>query len=74
MTTALLSAPPEPLPNGVVIPGSEFISVEEVADLFRVSRSTVTFWARTGTLPGAVRVGKFIRWPRSAIAKALGGD
>ncbi|MEM7534340.1 MAG: helix-turn-helix domain-containing protein [Chloroflexota bacterium] len=34
------------------------LTVQEVADILRVSRSTVWRWCRDGTLPSAVKVGR----------------
>ena len=43
-----------------------YLTVEEVAELVRVSRMTVYRWVRSGDLP-AVRVGRSFRVPEKAV-------
>ena len=43
-----------------------YLTVEEVAELVRVSRMTVYRWVRAGELP-AVRVGRSFRIPQDAL-------
>ena len=46
------------------------LTAAEIADLFRVSESTVYRWAREGDLP-SVTVGSTIRFPRDAVERKL---
>jgi excisionase family DNA binding protein len=43
-----------------------YLTVEEVAELVRVSRMTVYRWVRSGDLP-AVRVGRSFRIPQDSL-------
>lgn len=51
----------------------EFYSSQQLADRLCVSLATVHRWAREGTFPGAIRVGRLIRWKRPAVEQVLTG-
>ncbi|MBI2237730.1 MAG: helix-turn-helix domain-containing protein [Actinobacteria bacterium] len=51
---------------------ARFVTVNEVADLLRVSRMTVYRLIRQGDLP-AVRVGRGYRLPEEAVHRYLNG-
>lgn len=48
------------------------LTVEEAAALLRVGRSTAYEAVRRGQIAGAIRIGRTIRIPRSALAELLG--
>jgi excisionase family DNA binding protein len=57
-----------PLTWEVRVPADDVLLTEaEVADLLRVSQRTVRRWRNEGTGPPALRVGRRIRYRRSAV-------
>jgi excisionase family DNA binding protein len=48
----------------------EFLTVDEVADLARVSAKTVRRWEKTGRLP-SVRIGAVLRFRRVDVDRLL---
>jgi excisionase family DNA binding protein len=65
-----MSTPTEVQP--APLPGS-MVTADELAKLLRVEASTVYWWKRQGLLPGAVRIGRTIRWPREAVDNLVNG-
>ena len=61
MTAAQLTAPPP----------TKMLTRREVADLFRVSDTTVSAWLKQGLLPKPVRVGRQLLFSAIAILKIL---
>lgn len=51
----------------------DVLTVEQVAELLRISRGTAYEGVRTGEIP-AVRVGRTIRVPRVRLAELLGAE
>jgi excisionase family DNA binding protein len=47
------------------------LTVDEVADLLRVSRDTVYAWTGEGRLPKPIRVGRRLVWRAEAIEDLL---
>jgi excisionase family DNA binding protein len=45
----------------------EFLKAEELADLLRINRKTIYEAARRDEIPGAVRVGRLLRFRRDAV-------
>jgi excisionase family DNA binding protein len=43
----------------------------EIAKVLRVGPQTIRSWRRSGLLPGAIRFGRTIRYPRSAVVRVL---
>lgn len=66
------SRAPEPLGGGRL---GEFMTVEDVADMLRINKSTVYRMAKAGRIP-ATRVGRQWRFRLSALEEFLdaGGD
>jgi excisionase family DNA binding protein len=52
---------------------SDYMKVQEVADLFHVSSKTVVRWANDGKLPHMVTMGGHRRFPRIALEKVRAG-
>jgi excisionase family DNA binding protein len=50
-----------------MVRSQELLTVREVAELFRITPSTVCAWAKSGRIP-AVRIGHTLRFPRAALA------
>lgn len=48
----------------------DLLTPSEVADILRVPRSTVLYWARTGELD-AVHFGKHVRFPTEQIRRRV---
>jgi excisionase family DNA binding protein len=46
----------------------EYLSVDEVAAIFRKHRDTIRIWCRTGKLKGARKIGRDWFIPYSAVA------
>ena len=47
------------------------LTVAEVAGVLRISRGAAYEAIRSGALPGAIRIGRTIRVPKSAVAQLL---
>jgi predicted DNA-binding transcriptional regulator AlpA len=47
--------------------GDELLTEQQVADMLKVSRSTVRSWRSAGTWPPVVYAGRFPRYWRSAV-------
>jgi excisionase family DNA binding protein len=45
----------------------EFLKADEVAQLLRVDRKTIYEAARRGEVPGAIRIGRSLRFRRDAV-------
>lgn len=45
----------------------DFLGPEDIAGILGVSLHTVRAWRRRGYLPPAIKLGKLLRWPRTAI-------
>jgi len=45
----------------------DLLTVEEVAEIFRVPVATVRKWRNEGSGPPGFRVGKYVRYRRSAV-------
>jgi excisionase family DNA binding protein len=45
----------------------EMLTTEQLADMLHCSTRTVQRMAASGRLPGSVRVGNLVRWPRPVI-------
>ncbi len=50
---------------------ANYLTSKEVADLFGVSRATVTRWAREGRLVSLVTLGRQRRYPRVEVERLL---
>lgn len=46
---------------------AEYLTIEEVAALFRTGPSTVRYWRQRGTGPRAVRVGRRVLYARADV-------
>jgi excisionase family DNA binding protein len=55
----------------VADPQSTFMTIEEVAELLRLSERSVYGLARKGELPGAVKVGRSWRVERATLMESL---
>jgi excisionase family DNA binding protein len=51
--------------------GDELLTEQQVADMLKVSRSTVRSWRSAGTGPAVVYAGRFPRYWRSAVERWL---
>jgi len=45
----------------------KLFTVEEIAEIFRVKKFRVYEWARTGAVPGAVRLGRQLRFNATQV-------
>jgi predicted DNA-binding transcriptional regulator AlpA len=53
-----LATPPPPIP---AIPARTY-TADELATILRVSRWTIFYWAKNGTLPKGRKIGRTVRW------------
>jgi excisionase family DNA binding protein len=49
----------------------EFLTAAEIAAKLRINQVTVIRWIKSGYLPGAIKVGKYYRIPRSSYEDFL---
>lgn len=49
---------------------TEYMTISEFARRFQLHEESVREWARTGRIPGAVRVGRSWRIKRTDVARA----
>ncbi|PRP97680.1 Helix-turn-helix domain protein [Enhygromyxa salina] len=45
----------------------EFLKAEELAELLRINRKTIYEAARRDEIPGAIRIGRVLRFRRDAV-------
>ncbi len=45
----------------------DYLTTEEVAQLFRTSSGTVRYWRHVGYGPAGVRVGRRVLYPRASV-------
>jgi excisionase family DNA binding protein len=51
---------------------SELMTLQELADLFRVSRQTILNWQEAGRFPSPIRISRrYVRWLRSDVRQFL---
>lgn len=50
---------------------TNFLTPQELAERYRVAKSTVLQWFHQGKIPAEVNVGKVIRFDAEKVAKAL---
>jgi excisionase family DNA binding protein len=50
-----------------------YLTVDDLAEMLRVSRLTIYGWHKAGTGPRAVRVGKYLRFHRRHVEEWLAG-
>jgi excisionase family DNA binding protein len=58
--------------NVTDLPG--MLTVEEAAQLLRISRGAAYALAKKGTLPGVLRLGRTLRVSRAVIERVLAGE
>lgn len=52
---------------------TEYLTTEQVADMFQVPVATVRDWRYKETGPPAIRVGKYVRYPANAVEEWVEG-
>ena len=57
--------------QNLALSNQNLLTVQEVANLLRVSRSTVWRWCRDGTLTSAVKVGRNWRIHKQELEKVM---
>jgi excisionase family DNA binding protein len=71
MSSAIATADPPRQDESAWIPGDPMLSARQIAELLGVTAATVLDWRKNGALPGGVRIGRTIRWPRTLVVRAL---
>ena len=54
-----------------MLPNKDFYQVQEIADHFRVSRSTIYNYIDHGILPNCKKIGGSVRIPKKSIEECL---
>jgi excisionase family DNA binding protein len=49
----------------------EFLTTEELADLLRIPAATIYQWRLRGQGPPALKIGRHLRWRRTAVDEWL---
>ncbi|MCB0211829.1 MAG: helix-turn-helix domain-containing protein [Anaerolineae bacterium] len=52
----------------------QLLTVQETADILRVSRSTVWRWCKDGTIPSAFKLGRTWRISSAEVDKIINGN
>lgn len=52
------------------MPNSEILTVQEVADLLKISTTTVYLWAKIGLLK-KYKIGRLIRFKKAEVVRSL---
>jgi excisionase family DNA binding protein len=50
-----------------------FLTVEDLAEMFYVTKDTIREWKRDGRLPAPLKVGKRLLWRAEQLAEILAG-